>query len=295
MQRQFLRTLCCGDGSLKDQFAKGQINFQPERMSFIRWSILPLDLMFVHLWALTVHLIIQERQLHAGRPILSSRLGWISEVTTTIVIIIHQLLAIRLTIFSSYPSSISFLSVEGSKESERMRTTPMNLIHPTHSTTLWAFLNPNLSYWSLRWSFERRVWVAPRWNRRRWRRRRSSRSRWRAWTRWTWPRWSATRRWRSAWATCCCRTARTRGSARLTHSWWRMLPMPGRETTGEPLKKTIWYLSLGGFCRWSTFLFFWKCAKILIFSMQELLAQAAGGGMFSCGFCEFKTYCSKVK
>ena len=28
--------------------------------------------------------------------------------------------------------------------------------------------------------------------------------------------------------------------------------------------------------------------------MQELLAQAAGGGMFSCGFCEFKTYCSKV-
>jgi len=29
------------------------------------------------------------------------------------------------------------------------------------------------------------------------------------------------------------------------------------------------------------------------YSMQELLAQAAGGGMFSCGFCEFKTYCSK--
>ena len=29
--------------------------------------------------------------------------------------------------------------------------------------------------------------------------------------------------------------------------------------------------------------------------MQELLAQAAGGGMFSCGFCEFKTYCSKVE
>merc|ERR550534_389413 len=29
------------------------------------------------------------------------------------------------------------------------------------------------------------------------------------------------------------------------------------------------------------------------YSIQELLAQAAGGGMFSCGFCEFKTYCSK--
>ena len=34
--------------------------------------------------------------------------------------------------------------------------------------------------------------------------------------------------------------------------------------------------------------------EVLIFSMQELLAQASGGGMFSCGFCEFKTYCSKV-
>ena len=35
-QMKYFRTLCCGDGSLKDQFAKGQINFQPERMSFIR-------------------------------------------------------------------------------------------------------------------------------------------------------------------------------------------------------------------------------------------------------------------
>ena len=34
--KKFLRTLCCGEGSLKDQFAKGEINFQPERMSFIR-------------------------------------------------------------------------------------------------------------------------------------------------------------------------------------------------------------------------------------------------------------------
>merc|ERR1719400_976637 len=46
------RTLCCGDGSLKDQFAKGQINFQPERMSFIRkGSCMQVDQSFLQDWA----------------------------------------------------------------------------------------------------------------------------------------------------------------------------------------------------------------------------------------------------
>jgi len=46
------RTLCCGEGSLKDQFAKGEINFQPERMSFIRkGSRMQVDQSFLQDWA----------------------------------------------------------------------------------------------------------------------------------------------------------------------------------------------------------------------------------------------------
>jgi len=46
------RTLCCGDGSLKEQFAKGEINFQPERMSFIRkGSCMQVDQSFLQDWA----------------------------------------------------------------------------------------------------------------------------------------------------------------------------------------------------------------------------------------------------
>ena len=295
MQRQFLRTLCCGDGSLKDQFAKGQINFQPERMSFIRWSILPLDLTFVQ------NVSIDSSFDNSGKAAACRSTNPFFKIglnlwgdhhhryhhSSTVGYPPHHLFIISIFYFFSFSRGIKRKREDEDEANESHPSNPLD-----HTLGL---LEPKLELLEPQVELREEGLSGTEVKQEEVKKEEIKQE----------PVESLDEM--NLAAMIRDETVKISvGNLLLQNSedkrFSKIDPQLVKNAADARKRDYRWATKKDNLIFITWWLYFLvdiplseNVLRFCFFSMQELLAQAAGGGMFSCGFCEFKTYCSKVK
>jgi len=221
------RTICCAEGELKEQFALGNINFHPDRMSFImKGSKMQDDTEFLHDWAESVSRGIKRKHEKDEDEETKAYSNLMNDSKIALLEPKCELLEpkteVSETIVKQEPVEEDANSTTTQLKEEQIKTSNSN----SNLTKVEMMNTLGASFTSVTKSEKVRISI---------------------------------------------------GNL-MAKSTAQLLP----SASGNKFTKIDPQLVINA-----------ADARKRDYSLQELLAQAAGGGMFSCGVCEFKTYCSK--